>query len=110
MNMETIEVNPELLLQYTRMNKNAVILHMAMKAVAPDGKLERNIKTFSKLIHRARDRVRDAEGELKRNELLTIHWNGARQFWYVYDRPTRPQAVLPSAQQIVTTDDITGNR
>jgi hypothetical protein len=99
--MNTIEVSPELLLQYIGMNKNAVIVHLTMKAVAQDGKLERNIKTFSKLVHRARDRVRDAEGELKRFGLLCIHRNGGVPYWYVYDRPTRPEAVQTTAVKVV---------
>jgi hypothetical protein len=104
--IETIEVNPELLLQYIGLNKNAIILHMAIKAVAEDGKLQRNIKRFSRLTKRDEKRLREAEGELKRKELLAIHWNGDKRFWYVYDRPTRPQAVLPVVVPVVETENL----
>lgn len=103
--MDTIQVTPELFQQYIGMNKNAVILHMALTAHAQEGKLERNILKFSKLVNRARDRLRDAEHELKRKELLCIHWVGNQQWWYVYDRPTRPQAVPTPLALVATTDN-----
>ena len=79
--LETVQINPEFLMQYMDLNKNAVMLHMTMKALTQDGKLERNIKRFGQLMNRSRDRVREAESELKRKQLLSLHWNGDRRFW-----------------------------
>lgn len=85
--MKRIEVNPELVLQYAKLTKNEVLLHMAIKAIAEDGKVERNIAKMSQLLGKTKTRIRDAEWGLKHHRLLRIYRINGERWWYIYDRP-----------------------
>jgi hypothetical protein len=106
--MKNIEVTPEMILQYTTMDKNEVTLHMAIKALAEDGrKLKRNMYRMARILGKERVRLYEAEFQLKRKQLLQVHYvqEGVRDvpYWYVFDCPVGEAVESPS---IVKLDDV----
>jgi len=85
--MRTIEVNPDLLQQYTQMTKNEILLHISLRSLAEGGKWKRNVRQFAKFIGTSEQRIRDAEYGLIRRGLLRVHLIRNRRWWYIYDPP-----------------------
>jgi hypothetical protein len=89
--MNPITINPEQLLHYAPLNRNDIILHLALLSLAEDGKLRRNLSKMSRLLNKPRYRLLEAEFRLKRQRLLRIHniREGTKDapYWYVYDQP-----------------------
>ena len=48
--MKTFEVSPEMLVQYARMTKNEILLHLGMLMFATEGRLERNIAQMCRVL------------------------------------------------------------
>lgn len=99
--MNEIRITPDLLVQYGSLTKNELLLHMAIKSLAAEGKLLRNLNQIGRTISKRKQRLLDAEDGLKRRGLLRIHWVGKKRWWYVYDAPIQanaPEATpLPAA-------------
>jgi hypothetical protein len=100
--MTPITINPEQLLHYAPMNRNDIILHMALLSLAEDGKLKRNLSKMSRLLNKPRYRLLEAEFRLKRLRLIRIHniREGSKDapYWYVYEQPIgETQAETPAA-------------
>lgn len=85
--MKKIEVSPDLLEQYAQLTKNEILLHMAIKAIAEEGKVFRNIAKTSQLLGKTKTRIRDAEWGLKHRKLLRIYRISGQRWWYIYDQP-----------------------
>lgn len=85
--MNEIKITPEILQQYALMTKNEILLHLALRTLASDGKMKRNVRQMCKMLEKTERRVRDAEDGLKRRGLLRIHWIRNQRWWYVYDHP-----------------------
>jgi hypothetical protein len=106
--MKAIEVSPELILQYVTMDKNEVTLHLAIKALAEDGrKLKRNMYRMCQILGKQPVRLYEAEFKLKRRKLLQVHYShdGAQEvaYWYVFDAPVGEAIESP---RIVNLDDV----
>ena len=106
--MNAIKVSPDLLMHYAQMTRNEVTLHMAIKALAEDGrKLKRNMYLLAKVLGKGRNRLHDAEFRLKRKKFLQVHYtkNGTRDipYWYVFDQPVGEEVIALPA--IVKNED-----
>jgi hypothetical protein len=105
--MKAIEVSPELVLRYAKLNRNEVVLHMAIRSLGEDGKLKRNIYRLAQILGKDRGRVYEAEFQLKRKRLLQVHYvrEGTRDvpYWYVYERPVgqEPTSVVVKTEAVV---------
>jgi hypothetical protein len=98
--MQTIEVNPTQVKQYTQMTKNEILLHISLRARSPEGgPLKRNVRQFAKFIGTSEQRIRDAEYGLQSRGLLRVHLVQNRRWWYVYDAPIgkTPPSIPPIA-------------
>jgi hypothetical protein len=72
--MTPITINPEQLLHYAPLNRNDIILHMALLSLAEEGKLRRNLSKMSRLLNKPRYRLLEAEFRLKRQRLLRVRY------------------------------------
>jgi hypothetical protein len=102
--MNPIKINPDLILHYAPLNRNDIILHLALLSLAEEGKLKRNLSKMSRLLNKPRYRLLEAEFRLKRLRLIRIHniREGTKDapYWYVYDQPIgETQAETPAAAQ-----------
>ncbi|MCH8292786.1 hypothetical protein IH992_16980 [Candidatus Poribacteria bacterium] len=94
--LDEFEMTPSLLMQYAQMTKNEVFLHMAIKALAEDGKILRNVNQICQLFSKSTQRMLDAEFGLKHRGLLRIHWGSSKRYWYVYDSPVGQEELIPT--------------
>ena len=109
--MKKITITPDLLQQYALMTKNEILLHMAIKSLADDGRIKRNLNQIGKLLSKRKQRLLDAEYGLKQRGLLRIYWISGRRWWYLYDQPvgespseSNDLAPLPAATPAVTDE------
>ena len=82
-----IHIPPELLKHYAHSTKNAIVLHLAIKSIACEGKVKRNINSLAVSLGRCPKRLREAESRLKRCGLLRVHLISNQRWWYIYDKP-----------------------
>jgi hypothetical protein len=82
------------------MTKNEILLHMALRSLATEGKLKRNVLAMCRVLSKTERRLRDAEYGLKKQGLLRIHLMRDQRWWYVYDRSinvaSTPNPSLPA--------------
>jgi hypothetical protein len=108
--MNTIKTTPDLLKQYAGMTKNEILLHMALRSLAAEGKLKRNVLAMCRVLSKTERRLRDAEYGLKKRGLLRIHLMRDQRWWYVYDTPINaastpnPSLPAPLAQSTIQVD------
>jgi hypothetical protein len=107
--MTPITINPEMILHYAPLNRNDIILHLALLSLAEDGKLRRNLSKMSRLLGKPRYRLLEAEFRLKRLRLIRIHniREGTKDapYWYVYDQPIGEAPAEQPAAVIQTEPD-----
>jgi hypothetical protein len=105
--MRNIEVTPEMILRYAKLNRNEIVLHLAIRSMAEDGKLKRNLYDLCRMLGISRFRLREAEFGLKRKQMLQIHYTQEGQrdvaYWYVFDKPVSEAVV---SRSIVDLDDV----
>ena len=86
----TTQVTPELLAQYAKMTKSEILLHLAIKARAVNGKIKRNINRISVTLGTCPKRLREAESRLNRRGLLHIQRIGSQRWWLIDEEDIEP--------------------
>ena len=88
-----IQISPELLTRYADSTKNEILLHLAIKSIASEGKVKRNINHIAVSLGKCPKRLREAESRLKQRGLLRVHILGGKRHWYIYDEPIGKESI-----------------
>ena len=99
-----IQISPELLTRYADSTKNEILLHLAIKSIASEGKVKRNINHIATTLGKCPKRLRESECRLKRRGLLRVHIVSGKRHWYVYDEPIGTESVSERTTPVPTTN------